>query len=134
MSDDSFLKRIGIPASLAAVLSAAMTLAFFMLQVDSRYAKTETLDRMQAANTAKLDTLTNEISRLAGVTQVLIQVTAKTQSEQRVVMRPTPTTPSLFEQLPMTLPDANNDTQKALTHSLATLKETQARLSALKTE
>lgn len=84
MSDDdsSFLKRIGIPASLVALVSTAVTISAFVFTVDSRYAKANDIDTANSKLEQKVDALTAEVSRLAGVTHVLTQVAGRIENSR----------------------------------------------------
>lgn len=73
--DGSFFKKIGIPASMIALLSTAFTLAVTMYAVDSRYAKSE--DVHGVSN--KIEELTSEVNKLIGITQVLVQVAGRVE-------------------------------------------------------
>ena len=84
MSDDDsgFLKRIGIPASLVALVSTAVTISAFVFTVDSRYAKADDIDTANSKLEQKVDALTAEVSRLAGVTHVLTQVAGRIENSR----------------------------------------------------
>jgi NADPH-dependent 2,4-dienoyl-CoA reductase/sulfur reductase-like enzyme len=93
MSDDNFFRRIGIPASLAALVSAAVTMSFFMFQIDNRYAKSDDVAALNDRTVQKIDALTTEVSRLVGVTQVLAQVAGRMEATNTRVMPVSPPTP-----------------------------------------
>ncbi len=105
MSDDNFFRRIGIPASLAALVSAAVTMSFFMFQIDNRYAKSDDVAVLNDRTVQKIDALTTEVSRLVGVTQVLAQVAGRMEATNTSVAPVVPVSP------PVPVADATVDTQ-----------------------
>ena len=74
MSASEKLKEIGIPASVAAVIAAVITITPFLFKIDERYAKSSDLEEVVAKNDEKLSILTAEVGKLAGVTEVLVTV------------------------------------------------------------
>ncbi len=83
MSDDNFFRRIGIPASLAALISAAVTMSFFMFQIDNRYAKSELVEQESRKLDEKIDAALLQLSQLNGSVQVLIQISDRLNIEQK---------------------------------------------------
>ena len=75
-----FFKNIGIPASLAALVSAAVTISFFVFQVDSRYAKRDEVTSESFRNAQKIDALIVETSRLTGSVQAILAISQRTQA------------------------------------------------------
>lgn len=68
------LKKIGIPATVAAIISVLVTVTPFLFKIDDRYAKAHQLQLAIEKNDAKTRILTAEIAKLAGVTEVLVAV------------------------------------------------------------
>lgn len=84
---NEFFKKIGIPATVAGFAGAVVTATLFIFQVDTRYAKSDTVTASESRVNEKIDALTSEVSKLTGATQVLIQISTKlnvAQDEQRL--------------------------------------------------
>lgn len=85
------LKKIGVPATVAAVIASVVTIAPFMFKIDERYAKAEHVDDSSAKVAKQLADLTVEVSKLAGVQQTMLAL--MTQADQRIaVAQSQPTT------------------------------------------
>lgn len=77
------LKKVGLPATVAAVVAATVTVIPFVFKIDERYAK-EADVKIQAAQTEKaINALALEIGRLAGSQEVIVTLIGK--KEVRVV-------------------------------------------------
>lgn len=86
------LKKIGLPATVAAVIASFVTAVPLLFKIDERYAKEEDL-QAQAERTEKvINGLTVEISRLAGTQQVLVTLLANQDRRAPIasVVAPTP--------------------------------------------
>ena len=70
------LKKIGMPATVAAVIATIITLLPFIFKLDERYAKAEALEQQAEQLNAQITDLSIEVGRLAGTQQVLIAVLA----------------------------------------------------------
>lgn len=81
-----FLKHIGIPVTLASTVACGITAAFFIFQVDSRYAKADAVSTTNGQTLAKLEAVSNEVNKLNGAVQVLIQVSTKVNQDQQAVL------------------------------------------------
>jgi len=66
------LKKIGIPATVAAVIASLVTMVPLLFKLDERYAKEEDLTAQTARTEKVINELTVEISRLAGTQQVMV--------------------------------------------------------------
>jgi hypothetical protein len=77
------LKKIGLPATVSAIIAALITILPFIFKIDERYAKEEDV-KAQAEQTEKaINNLALEIGRLAGSQEVMITLMGK--KEVRVV-------------------------------------------------
>jgi hypothetical protein len=70
------LKKIGIPATIAAVIATLVTMIPLMFKLDERYAKEEDLAAQTVRTEKAINELTVEISRLAGTQQVMVTLMA----------------------------------------------------------
>ena len=68
------LKKIGLPASVAAVIATLVTLLPFIFKIDERYAKSNELTEAVEKMDQRLNALTVEVGRLAGIQQVLVTI------------------------------------------------------------
>lgn len=101
------LKKIGIPATVAAVIASLITAVPLLFKIDERYAKEEDLQAQTARTEQVINQLTVEISRLAGTQQVMVTLMANQNQNRHVQVQatvpapaPTPTTAAV--------PDLNN--------------------------
>jgi hypothetical protein len=76
------LKKIGVPATVAAVIASLVTTVPLIFKIDERYAKTGELDEVSAKSAKQVQDLTIEVSKLAGVQQTLL--TLMVQGEARL--------------------------------------------------
>ena len=77
------LKKIGLPATVSAIIAALITILPFIFKIDERYAKEEVV-KAQAEQTEKaINNLALEIGRLAGSQEVMITLMGK--KEVRVI-------------------------------------------------
>ncbi len=77
------LKKIGLPATVSAIIAALITILPFIFKIDERYAKEEDV-KAQAEQTEKaINNLALEIGRLAGSQEVMITLMGK--KEVRVI-------------------------------------------------
>lgn len=70
----AFLKKIGLPGIIAAIVSAVVTMIPFLFQIDERYAKADDLEKQISTVTKQINDLTIEVGRLAGTQQVLVSI------------------------------------------------------------
>lgn len=73
--DASFFKRIGVPASIAALLSTSLTIALGLFAIDARYAKSEDIGKVSHS----VEALAQEVNRITGITQVLVQIAGRVE-------------------------------------------------------
>jgi hypothetical protein len=95
-----FLKKIGFPATVAAIVGALVTIIPIFFKLDERYAKEEKLTQEIAQVNKQINDLSIEVGKLAGSTQVLVSVmSAKNESpkafEQPKILHSKPTTASI---------------------------------------
>lgn len=96
------LKKIGIPATIAAVIATFITMVPLMFKLDERYAKEEDLIAQTARTEKAINELTVEISRLAGTQEVVVSLMANQNRPAPVpVIAPAPAVAA-------TVPDLNN--------------------------
>lgn len=74
MSIVQTLKKVGVSATVAAVIAAVITVTPFLFKIDERYAKATELEEAIQKTDEKLVALTAEVGKLAGVTEVLVTV------------------------------------------------------------
>ena len=67
-------KKIGMPATVAAVVSVLVTVTPFMFKIDERYAKATELQESIDRNKEDLAKLTAEVGKVAGAVDVLSQI------------------------------------------------------------
>lgn len=72
-----FLKKIGLPAGVAAVIAAVITAVPFLFKLDERYAKAEELENEVKTLQVKIDALASEVSNVRGMTGVILAFTTK---------------------------------------------------------
>lgn len=92
------LKKIGLPASVAAIIATIVTLLPFIFKIDERYAKSNELTEAVEKMDQRLNALTVEVGRLAGIQQVLVTIAGQTVPKepqpQPIEIRPVMSTPS----------------------------------------
>jgi hypothetical protein len=69
-----FLKKIGLPGIIAAIVSAVVTMIPFLFQLDERYAKADDLEARMVTVSKQINDLTIEVGRLAGTQQVMVAI------------------------------------------------------------
>ena len=89
----SFLKKIGLPGIIAAIVSAVVAMIPFLFQLDERYAKADDIDVKLTAVSKQISELTIEVGRLAGTQQVIVAVMSA-KPEVRLAPAPTPVDPA----------------------------------------
>jgi len=77
------LKKIGLPATVAAVISALVTVVPFLFKIDERYAKAEELETEIAKTSRQINDLTVEVGRLAGAQQTMLALMAQAEQPRR---------------------------------------------------
>lgn len=70
------LKKIGIPASVAAMVALLVTVIPLVFKFDARYAKDDDLNELNVQVSKQISDLTVEVGQLAGTTQVLVTILA----------------------------------------------------------
>lgn len=81
MSTAETLKKVGFPATVAAVIATAVTLVPFLFKVDERYAKSSQVEAIVSENEERLAILTAEVGKLTGVTEVLVAVIGQQRTQ-----------------------------------------------------
>jgi hypothetical protein len=79
------LKKLGLPATVAAIVSAMVTVVPFLFKIDGRYAKAEELTTAIQKLETKQTALTTEISKLAGTTEVLVALASQKTDEATTI-------------------------------------------------
>lgn len=82
------LKKIGFPATIAAIVGALVTIIPIFFKLDERYAKEENLTRETARIEKQINELSIEVGKLAGSTQVLVSVIAAKSESPKLVPQP----------------------------------------------
>lgn len=85
-----FLKKIGFPATVAAIVGALVTIIPIFFKLDERYAKEENLTKETARIEKQINELSIEVGKLAGSTQVLVSVIASKSETPKVEYVPQP--------------------------------------------
>ena len=123
-----FLKKIGLPGIIAAIISAVVTMIPFLFQLDERYAKADEIDQRIAVLTKQTTDLTIEVGRLAGTTQVLVSIMSKSERDRAPVeldARPqTRTVPPVLNGL--IVPSSPNTSSSSI--SIQSIPNTKAKL------
>lgn len=84
-----FLKKIGLPGIIAAIVSAVVTMVPFLFQLDERYAKADDLEAKMVTVSKQINDLTIEVGRLAGTQQVMVAIMSA-KPEVRLATAPEP--------------------------------------------
>lgn len=101
-----FLKKIGLPATVAAVIASVVTVAPFLFKIDERYAKESVVKAQEERTIKALNEMTIEIGKLAGSQEatlaILSNMTRAQREQQRTVLMKSvePTTSELRLELP----------------------------------
>lgn len=82
------LKKIGFPATVAAIVGALVTIIPIFFKLDERYAKEEKLTQEIAQVNKSINDLSIEVGKLAGSTQVLVSVMSNKVEQPQVVHAP----------------------------------------------
>jgi hypothetical protein len=80
------LKKIGVPATVAAIIAALVTTVPLLFKIDERYAKDEDLTAQTARTEKAINELTVEISKLSGTQETIVTLMAA-QEARRAVRR-----------------------------------------------
>lgn len=81
------LKKLGIPAAVAAVVALLVTIVPLIFKFDSRYAKEDDVNGHLAELTRQVNDLTVEVGQMVGTQQVLVTLIA---SQSKVSIAPVP--------------------------------------------
>ncbi len=71
------VKKVGMPATVAAIVSVLVTVTPFLFKIDERYAKATELQEAIDQNKEDLAKLTAEVGKVAGAVDVLSQIVGK---------------------------------------------------------
>ena len=91
-----FLKKMGVPAIIAAILGALMTIVPIMFKLGERYAKEQQLTEEVVRLEGQINDLSIEVGKLAGSTQVLVTVMSAKQETARIIYREPVQTPAML--------------------------------------
>jgi sugar phosphate isomerase/epimerase len=80
------LKKIGIPATVAAIIATLVTTVPLLFKIDERYAKDDDLVAQTARTEKAINELTIEISKLSGTQETIVTIMAA-QEARRAVRR-----------------------------------------------
>lgn len=84
------LKKIGLPATVAAIIASLVTLLPVLLKIDERYAKAEELALQIKKVEDDMNLLSIEIGKLAGTQQVLVSIMSARVDVPKITSAPTP--------------------------------------------
>jgi hypothetical protein len=76
------LKKIGIPATVAAVIASLVTMVPLLFKIDERYAKEEDLTAQTARTEKAINGLTVEISKLSGTQETIVTLMAAQEARR----------------------------------------------------
>lgn len=82
------LKKIGLPATVAAVIATLITVIPFLFKIDERYAKASELEQAVGKVDKQMQALTVEVGRLAGIQQVLVAIAGQSVAREASGSRP----------------------------------------------
>jgi hypothetical protein len=82
------LKKIGVPATVSAVIAALVTIMPFLFKLDERYAKASELEQAITKVDKQMQALTVEVGRLAGIQQVLVTIAGQSAAREAAGPRP----------------------------------------------
>lgn len=98
------LKKIGIPATVAAVIASLVTIVPFLFKIDERYAKDSDLDAVTAKFEKKIEKQNREIAQLAGYQQAMIMFLQQGRSPSSTAALSPPVEPVAATPAPMPAP------------------------------
>lgn len=75
------LRKLGLPAGVAAVVGALVAVIPFVFKIDERYAKAEELNSKLVVVSKQINDLTVEVGKLAGMQQVIVAVMSAKPSD-----------------------------------------------------
>jgi hypothetical protein len=76
------LKKIGIPATVAAVIATLVTTVPLLFKIDERYAKDEDLVAQTSRTEKAINELTVEISKLSGTQETIVTLMAAQEARR----------------------------------------------------
>lgn len=82
------LKKIGVPATVAAVIASLVTTIPLIFKIDERYAKTGELEEVSTRAAKQVQDLTVEVSKLAGVQQTMLTLVVQAEQRAQQPMQP----------------------------------------------
>lgn len=85
-----FLKKIGLPATVAAVIAALITITPFLFKIDERYAKDDDVKAQVLETSKELNDIAKELSKLAGTQELLVSMVMANQQRIKAVSAPIP--------------------------------------------
>jgi hypothetical protein len=85
-----FLKKLGVPALVAGIVGAMITIVPILFKVDERYAKEQQLVNEVVRLEGQINDLSVEVGKLAGSTQVLVAVMSAKQEAPKAIVRAAP--------------------------------------------
>lgn len=84
------LKKIGLPATVAAIIASLITIVPFLFKLDERYAKSQELDDKIKVVENQINDLSVEVGKIVGTQQVLVAVLSNMNTISKVEATPTP--------------------------------------------
>jgi hypothetical protein len=134
------LKKIGIPATVAAIIATLVTTVPLLFKIDERYAKDDDLVAQTSRTEKAINELTVEISKLSGTQETIVTLMAAQEARRAVRRDEIVATQQVQPVEPAAAPVIVASAPKSAASSPAvkfdevsrTLREQQSRLSTLK--
>ena len=89
------LKKLGLPSAVAAVVAALVTITPFIFKIDERYAKATELEEEIQKLEVKNNALSAEVAKLAGITEVLVNIASQSNAAAARASAPSPALPRI---------------------------------------
>lgn len=83
-------KKIGLPATVAAIIASLITIVPFLFKLDERYAKAKELDDKIKVVETQINDLSVEVGKIVGTQQVLVAVLSNMNTVSKVEAAPAP--------------------------------------------
>ena len=78
------LKKIGIPATVSAVIAALVTTVPLLFKIDERYAKDDDVQALSTRTERAINELTVEISKLSGTQETIVTMMAAQEARRAI--------------------------------------------------
>lgn len=108
------LKKLGIPATVAAIVASLITIIPLIFKFDNRYAKEDDVNTHISDMTRRMDDLTVEFGKIVGTQQVIVTLmSAQNKLAANQKIEPVAATPPTNEdkKFPEVLPEPKNSVE-----------------------